>query len=193
MSTPCVARRSAVRGHRRPYGAGVAATLGVLALMANGCGGGSTNGPSNTAAGGGPGAQAVAYSRCMRSHGVPDFPNPQISGSGNSVGVKMAVPASIAQGNPHFSAAQRACRTLEPNGGAPQGAPSAQELARSVQFAACVRSHGEPSFPDPNRRGVFVIGPQVNTQSPQFEAAERACQAVRPHAMAVQQIGPGGP
>jgi hypothetical protein len=40
---------------------------------------------------------------------------------------------------------------------------------------------------------VFVIGQQVNTQSPQFEAAERACQAVRPHALAVQQIGPGGP
>jgi hypothetical protein len=189
MITPYVPHRSADRGHHRASRAGAAATLGVIALIATGCGGGSTNGPGATAPGGGRAAQAIAYSRCMRSHGVPDFPSPQISDSG----VRLAVPANIAQGSPHFSAAQRACRTLEPSGGAPQGAPSAQELARSVQFAACMRSHGEPSFPDPNRRGVFVIGQQVNTQSPQFEAAERACQAVRPHATAVQQIGPGGP
>jgi hypothetical protein len=163
----------------------------VIALMVTGCGGGSPNGPAATVGGGQQGAQAIAYSRCMRAHGVPDFPNPQISGSGN--GVSLAVPASIAQGNPRFSAAQRACRTLEPDGGAPQRAPSTQELARLVRFAACVRSHGQPGFPDPNKHGLFVLGSRVNTQSPQFEAAERACQAVRPHAMAVQQIGPGGP
>jgi hypothetical protein len=193
MSTPGVARRSRVRGHHRASRAGVAAVLGATALLITACGGGSPSGSAATTGGGQPGAQAIAYSRCMRAHGVPDFPNPQISGSGNGLGVRLAVPASIAQGNPRFSAAQGACRTLEPNGGAPQRAPSGQELALAVQFAACVRSHGEPGFPDPNRHGVFVLGSRVNTQSPQFEAAERACQAVRPHSMALQQIGPGGP
>jgi hypothetical protein len=185
-ATPAPRRKRACR-------ASVVATLGVLSLIAAGCGGASPNGPGGTARGGQPGAQAIAYSRCMRSHGVPDFPSPQISGSGNSVGVKMAVPASIANGNPKFAGAQQACRGLEPNGGAPQGAPGAQELARAVSYATCMRSHAEPSFPDPNSRGVFVLGSQVNTQSPQFEAADRACQAVRPHSVAVQQIGPGGP
>ncbi len=189
MSTVAFARR----GRHGACRVSVAAALGVLTLIVTGCGGGSPNGPADTARGGQPGAQAIAYSRCMRSHGVPDFPNPQISGSGNSVGVKLAVPAGIANGNPQFPAAQQACRKLEPNGGAPQRAPSAQELAEAVTYAACMRSHGEPSFPDPNSRGAFVLGPQVNTESPQFEAADRACEAVRPHSLAVQQIGPGGP
>jgi hypothetical protein len=179
-------------GRHHAYRAGVAATLGALSLMVSGCDGSSSR-PGDRAGGGQAAAQAIAYSRCMRSHGVPDFPNPQISGSGNSVDVKLAVPAGIANGNPQFPAAQQACRRLEPNGGAPQRAPSAQELARAVSYAACMRSHGEPGFPDPNSRGVFVLGQRVNAEAPQFEAADRACQAVRPHSVAVQQIGPGGP
>ncbi len=189
MSTAAFARR----GRPRVYRASVAATFGALALLVGGCGGASPSGPGGTAERGQPGAQAIAYSRCMRSHGVPDFPSPQISGSGNSVGVRLAVPAGIVNGNPRFAAARRACRSLEPNGGAPQRAPSAQELARAVSYAACMRSHGEPSFPDPNARGMFVLGSQLNTESPQFQAAERACKAVQPHSVAVQQIGPGGP
>ncbi len=191
MSTTCIPRHSAGRGHHCASRAGIATTLAAIALMGTGCGG--TKNPGNTAAGGGPGARAIAYSRCMRSHGVPDFPNPQISGSGNDIGVKMAVPTGIVNGNPRFPAAQQACRKFEPNGGAPQRAPGAQELAQAVRFANCMRSHGESGFPDPNAHGVFALGQQVNTESPQFEAAERACQAVRPHALAVQQIGPGGP
>ena len=64
--------------------AAVAVSLGVSVA---GCSGGSTaptggSQPTPTAAraggasGGSPLAEAVAYSQCIRSHGVPDFPRP---------------------------------------------------------------------------------------------------------------------
>jgi hypothetical protein len=57
--------------------------------------------------------QTLAYSRCMRSHGVPNFPDPDSSGN---------LPASTKQigvSNPRFDAAQAACRHLLPIGSQP--------------------------------------------------------------------------
>jgi hypothetical protein len=49
-------------------------------------------------------------------------------------------------------------------------------------FAACMRSHGEPGFPDPNGQGVISIssGAGLDPGSPQFEHARRACQKLLP-------------
>jgi hypothetical protein len=51
-------------------------------------------------------AQALEFSRCMRSHGVTDFPDPDSSG-------RIPDPASLSppinQGAPLFEAANRAC------------------------------------------------------------------------------------
>jgi hypothetical protein len=54
-----------------------AALLAALALLAAACGGSSSSGavgsssPSSSALAG-----AVAYSACIRSHGVPNYPDP---------------------------------------------------------------------------------------------------------------------
>jgi hypothetical protein len=62
-------------------------------------------------------AQALAMSRCMRSHGVPNFPDPQFqTGPGGGVGVKISG-AGINPSSPSFQAAQQACGRIF--GGAP--------------------------------------------------------------------------
>jgi hypothetical protein len=57
----------------------------ALALLAAACSGspsstGSSGSPNATGAANSP--SAVAYSRCIRSHGVPDFPDPTIDSEG---------------------------------------------------------------------------------------------------------------
>jgi hypothetical protein len=63
---------------------------------------------SSQAASAGP----LAYARCMRAHGVPNFPNPNSNGYFPKARVYR-----IAARNPHYHAAYRACRHLLPNGG----------------------------------------------------------------------------
>lgn len=45
-------------------------------------------------------------------------------------------------------------------------------------YAACMRSHGEPRFPNPNSQGAFKYKPGsgINPGSPQFQSASQACQ-----------------
>jgi hypothetical protein len=81
-----------------------------------------------------------------------------------------------------FQAAQKACRSLEPQGG-PQ-APSGFQLEALV-----MRSHGEPNFPDPSSTRptgpvttIFGISlpSGIDPQSPQFQAAVKACESELP-------------
>jgi hypothetical protein len=183
------------------------AGLGAIALLVAGCGGASPgsgvahlgsstastssssgSASSNSGAGSGeaqPGAQAIAYSACMRAHGVPNFPDPQISQHGNEVSVKVAINPSIS-GNPHFESAQHACRKLQPGGepGSSSGPPiSPQEQSQYLKAAACIRAHGLPNFPDPTFSGGGVHLPKTagtNPHSPQVRAAEEACQSLIP-------------
>jgi hypothetical protein len=95
------------------------ATAG-LALLAAACASPSSTGPggsSNAAMAANiqstNSEKTLAYSRCMRSHGVPNFPDPDSSGS---------LPASAKQigaSNLRFDAAQTACRHLLPNSSQP--------------------------------------------------------------------------
>jgi hypothetical protein len=54
-------------------------------------------------------AQALQFSRCMRAHGVPNFPDPDSTG-------RIPDPATfgIDQGSPQFEAANQACRKYRP-------------------------------------------------------------------------------
>ena len=56
-------------------------------------------------------AQALAMSRCMRSHGVPNFPDPTFQtgpGGGVAAGIRISG-AGINPNSPAFQAAQKAC------------------------------------------------------------------------------------
>jgi hypothetical protein len=186
------------------------AGLAALALLVAGCGGGtktptvanlgsSTSSSGSSASSGGsssssgssqsgsasPGSQAVAYSACVRAHGVPNFPDPKIKVNGNEVQVAIGVNPSIS-GNPHFNSAQQACKHLLPEGGpGPEGnhQVSPREQSQYLKAAACIRSHGIPDFPDPTFSGGGVHIPKTagfNPHSPQARAAEEACQSLIP-------------
>ena len=184
--------------------AALAAALIALGVLVTGCGGNSPTGgvaslgshasktstTSSTAAGstrGGessPDSQAVAYSACMRSHGVPNFPDPKVSTNGNEVKVAIGINPSIS-GNPQFKSAQQACSKLLPGGGpgsGPNHQISPQEQSQYLKAAACIRSHGIPNFPDPtfSGGGVHIAHQGLNEISPAFKAAVQACESLIP-------------
>jgi hypothetical protein len=120
----------------------------------------------------------------MRSHGVPDFPDPQISNNGNEHKIAMRVTPAIT-GNPHFKSAQRACNKLLPGGGPGEGPNhqiTPQEQSRYLKAAACIRSHGVPNFPDPtfSGGGVHIAHQGLNESSPRFKAAVQSCESLIP-------------
>ncbi|MES1248373.1 MAG: hypothetical protein ABUS54_11960 [Actinomycetota bacterium] len=62
-------------------------------------------------------ASALAFSRCMRAHGVPDFPDPQFDTSGPGFGIKIGGKGNgLDPSSPIFQAAQRACQKDLPGG-----------------------------------------------------------------------------
>ena len=70
---------------------------------------------------------ALKFSACMRSHGVPNFPDPEIS-SGGGVGIRIGGKGSgIDPNSPQFKAAQKTCQSdlPRPKGAGPgAGGPS---------------------------------------------------------------------
>jgi hypothetical protein len=163
----------------------------VAAAVAAGCGSAPSHVPAHTA--GGPAAQAFAYSRCMRSHGVADFPDPQVKTTpgGGSVGIAMMAPSSIGN-SPAFKTAEKACQGLLPAPGSarPDGqGPSKQVL---LAFARCLRGHGVSGFPDPNAQGQLpaqmISAAGVDVHTPQFAAAGKACVAVTHGKITVAEV-----
>jgi hypothetical protein len=123
-------------------------------------------------------AKFLAYSRCMHSHGISDFPDPTTSpGGGVGINVNGGPGSDLNKHNPRFTAANRACRSLEPGGtlGTPQ--QSSQKIAAEVKWARCMRSHGLPSFPDPNSQGAFDRS-KFDESTPAFQSASTACQSL---------------
>lgn len=90
--------------------------------------------------------QGVKYSDCMRSHGVPNFPDLNANGSVN-------LPSDINPDAPAFQSAQQACAGLRPGAGSPPPPISLAQQKSFVANAKCMRRHGVPNFPDP------VFGP----------------------------------
>lgn len=71
--------------------------------------------------------QALAFSKCMRSHGVPNFPDPQFQTNGGfGIRIRIGGPG-LDPSSPAFQKAQQACANLLPGGkkiGAASGAQS---------------------------------------------------------------------
>lgn len=123
---------------------------------------------------------AVAFARCMRSKGVPNWPDPNSSGAFDK---SELTTKQLGAGSSHVQAAQSACNHVLSNGGSgPNPARVQQMKAQGLQFAHCVRSHGVPNFPDPGSDGRIPDPASVgiNQGSPKFEAANQACGKYRP-------------
>ncbi len=132
------------------------------------------------------GGATVAYSQCMRQHGVPSFPDPNSQGSvsvTNNAGVSATV----------FQSASQSCSKYMKKGARPTPAQIAQSQAQALAFSRCMRAHGLPTFPDPtfHANGSMSLGMQaggsLDPNSPIFQHAQSVCQSLQPHG------GKGGP
>jgi hypothetical protein len=176
-------------GHRGPRRAGALAVAAAVAVLATACGGGSAP-PSASAP---TYAQVLALAQCMRSHGVPDFPDPDTVGGyalTSNGSIEGAGGSSIDIGSSQAQAAYDDCQHLP-------GAPSISRLEREVRleqqaearvhpdvlkWEQCVRSHGEPDFARGPAGQSPTLGNKdaINPNSPQFQAALAACQHLLP-------------
>jgi hypothetical protein len=123
--------------------------------------------------------KALAYAQCMRTHGVPKFPDP------DSRGIFAVSPSELGPTNgAQFRNADKTCRHLLPGGHPMTPAQQRQVTAQALRFVACMRGHGVPDFPDPivNAQGIgFRLGKGgPSPRSPQFKAAQQACQKLMP-------------
>jgi hypothetical protein len=156
----------------------------AFALLAAGCGGGGSPGVANVASSTTAATTtttqngAVAFTRCMRSNGVANFPDPPAAGA------RILKPTMQQLGvtDSQFKAAVSACNHLLPNGGEPQQQTAQQKhtrLADELSFARCMRNHGVGRFPDPTAQGdlsVEMVQAQgVNVHSPAVLQAVQAC------------------
>jgi hypothetical protein len=145
---------------RRPLILNSVVALAATSLLAAGCGtsgsprvasvASSTTAATTTQNG------LVAFSQCMRSHGLPNFPGPDSSGQIPKLQV-----VDAAKSNPNkFNAAQTACRHQLPNGSlGPQETAQQKRtrLADELSFARCMRSHGVTRFPDPTAQAGLSV------------------------------------
>ncbi len=150
----------------RPLSVVLAALGAAAAIAACGSSNSSTNHASNLY------TQGVTYADCMRSHGMPNFPDPSPGG-----GFALRT-SGINQQSPAFQTAESACAKLQPGGNTPPPPISAAQQAGMIANARCIRQHGVPNFPDPTfgpgGRGAGVDF-RVNAGSPAFQRAVKTC------------------
>jgi hypothetical protein len=62
----------------------------------------------------------------------------------------------------------------------PAGTKPTTYYSDAVDFARCMRAHGDPGFPDPTVSGGNVGIRGLDPKSPQFQTAETACRSLSP-------------
>jgi hypothetical protein len=177
-----------------------------------GSGGSSTGSGGSTNAGGSADfPSAIAYSHCMRSHGVPNFRDPSNGQVPKTSAQLLGVSTSQLQ------AAQTACQHLYPNNGGSGGVLTKDSIGQCEEtgdcpqalvqaamtalraYARCMRSHGVPNWPDPTldsegRPGfnlLHVLGFDPN--SSQTSNIMQECYHVMPGGVPVPVTAPGSP
>jgi hypothetical protein len=168
----------------------VSVTATALALAACGTpnspgvanlGQGNTHGHGTTTitkAKGNPNGLLVEWAACMRLHGDPSQSDPTIDSHGginifisgsNSNSISGEVHNGTAPCNEYLAAASAALRV-----GATDLQPPDQ--AALVAYAQCMRTHGEPNFPDPGTGETTNLeGAGIDPNSPFFLRANNVC------------------
>jgi hypothetical protein len=162
---------------------GVASAGGTTATTGLPGGQSSTGDAGSSGAGGqamtiagGNGTQALAFSQCMRAHGVANFPDP---GANGQIDVSGGQNSDLNPNNPTFQKAQNACQSKLPK---PSPAQQAAALKNALKMAQCMRAHGITDFPDPQSQGGRISislhgspGSDLNPNDPAFQAAQKVC------------------
>jgi hypothetical protein len=111
--------------------------------------------------------QAIAYAACMRAHGIPQWPDPEVDGGGVRIRAvdKGSVDATV------LATAIRACAAQRP---VLPGPDMALKLDSARFESRCMREQGVENYPDPEP-DAHVELPQSVRDDPQFERAKAIC------------------
>jgi hypothetical protein len=175
----------------------------ILALPSVACAAGASHatGPAPTtarmasAARQSTGSKLLAFSRCVRRHGIPSFPDPQ-PGARNA---KFPSAQQLGVSSTRLSAAENACAHLLPPGIGDQFPADEVQvlLAGMLRFSQCMRHQGISNWPDPatdsQGRPIFPLSSHGFTRqiarSQQITHAEHECQKLLPSALGGIPIG----
>ncbi len=118
-----------------------------------------------------------ALARCVRAHGLPQFPDPVVGSNGVP-----NFPDSAPRVPP---ATQQACRQVAatiPPAYTATAPVSSSQLRALLAFARCMRAHGIPDWPDPNALGQFRIDQRIfRAGKPLIEGTGHACARLNPN------------
>jgi hypothetical protein len=159
--------------------------MAVLIPLTAGCGGsgsstgsGGSSSPGNSSSSGSP----VGFSRCMRSHAVPNFPDPDSSGV-----IRKETVQQLGVSSSQYQAAAGACGHLLPGGGdsGRTRADIQQWWSGMLSFARCMRSHAVSDWPDPTPYPPYPNEPTFNMPAsvhptPQIVSTMHECQRLVP-------------
>ncbi|WP_329088202.1 hypothetical protein [Streptosporangium sp. NBC_01469] len=178
-----------------------AVLLTTVALVSGACSSGDEPGRTRTVASVAPGAgstsaatqapqekaDVLAYAKCMRENGMPDFPDPQPGGG-------LALPSGVDPNSPEFRKTEDKCRHFMGPDQEKRDGEETWPSAEKLKYAQCMRDNGVPRFPDPDAQGGFRFkeGGPVDPQSPQFKKAEAVCAKYQPRNIVKAGTG-GGP
>jgi hypothetical protein len=84
---------------------------------------------------------------------------------------------------PVAALAAAALLTAACGGGSPSAGSSGAaqgRLAQALAFAHCMRSHGAPSYPDPNSSGAFMVNPSTSSRFDAPQSTRAACAHLLP-------------
>jgi hypothetical protein len=165
--------RAHLLGGRRQAAWAVMASAWTV-LLAAGCGSGS---PGSGASPSRLYQQSLTYSRCMRSHGVPDFPILKRGPEGSLVH-PVSPPAGMLTA-PGYDAAFRACLKLAVVGGGAKARYQAVAL-HGLKQAECMRANGITNYPSPATLDGGIHEPDftaigLDPHRLQFQAAAKTC------------------
>lgn len=178
---------------RRSLAVGLLSALAALAVAA--CGSSSNNstvpslGGAHSQQSASPGSLAAARVAvdCARKHGMPGVPDPVLGADGQVTfpgGTPTPTPAVRSACGAQIRAAQAANSTL-PN-------VSSSDMHALLRWAACMRAHGLPRWPDPNAQGVFHVRSADAGTLVTYKRAEAACRPLRGSTLARETITPTG-
>ena len=132
---------------------------------------------------------ALAFAHCLRSHGLPNFPDPTSSGQIThetlaNAGINLHQPAVLQAADACVSVTHgvltkaAVARFAANSGGHPTQAQMQQGQHDALRFAQCMRSHALANFPDPTSPEEFKQSISASSEgSPAFQSAETACSA----------------
>ena len=163
--------------------------VAAVAVLTAGCGGGGASGVASVASSttaattgatttqNGTLASAFAFARCMRSHGITGWPDPNSQGAFDKsklrpLGLDVSRVRALEEGP---------CNIPLPSPGGYTITPA--DRADYLRGAACMRSHGFGDFPDPTFPGNnvrFDIPSSINQDAPRFRSAAMICTRLIP-------------